>query len=113
MVNIVNKRLRKPMRQSRIDNPEKQRKPKRQSRIDNPEKQRKPKRQSRIDNPEKQRKPKRQSRIDNPEKQKTEEAIKNRQSRENRRGNQEKLATYWVHKKQDKDKQNKKHNTKS
>ena len=48
-------------------------------------------RQSRIDNPEKQRKPKRQSRIDNPEKQKTEEAIKNRQSREteNRRGNQE------------------------
>jgi hypothetical protein len=35
-----------------------------------------------------------------------------RQSRENRRGNQEKLATYWVHKKQDKDKQNKKHNTK-
>jgi hypothetical protein len=35
------------MRQSRIDNPEKQRKPKRQSRIDNPEKQRKLKRQSR------------------------------------------------------------------
>ena len=54
----------------------------RQSRIDNPEKQRKLMRQSRIDNPEKQRKLMRQSRMDNPEKQKTNEAIKNGQSRE-------------------------------